>query len=682
MTTPATAESIFFAALEKPDPAERAALLDAACRGDINLRRRVERLLEAHSQVGSFLQQPLADSPAAEPRTLPDPREAQAHNGGGAESGTLPGLLTPSQKPGSLGRLDHYEILGIVGQGGMGIVLKGFDEKLRRVVALKVLAPELAVHGTARQRFTREARAAAAVSHEHVVTIHAVEADHRPPYLVMQFIDGVSLQEKLDQGVPLGLKEILRIGLQTAEGLAAAHRQGLVHRDIKPANILLENGVERVKITDFGLARAVDDASMTQSGVIAGTPLFMSPEQAAGLLVDHRSDLFSLGSVLYALCTGRPPFRAEGAQAVLRRVIDDTPRPIPEVNPEIPGWLCDLIARLQAKDSAGRFQSAQDVADLLRRRLAQLQQPGQATMPGAMEKPSSTWLLRKRRWIVCAAALLLLLGLGGGLIRAYRAGWLFQSHEPSHSQDPGPWPALAKDSGDKGTPQVAPEVLEELRRLAAVQQRNFEIVQVKFDAGLLHVGDLCAARDLLIEARVKLAVAEHKPVNALLDDLVQNREEELKSAELLVEAGRGLDRDVLLAKARLDDARARLAAAGGAGEAPKAQDLIVGQWNAQRALNGKDSDEIRLIILTIHAEFTADGKFKYEYRDHDEARTVEGTYKILDENTIETTAKELEISGKKSKKTVTRKLRIESLTKTKMFLIDEKGERTDFYRVK
>src|SRR5205814_1409493 len=125
---------------------------------------------------------------------------------------------------------------------------------------------------------------------EHIVTIHAVEDEQNPPYLVMQCIQGQSLQDKLDREGPLGLKEILRIGLQAAEGLAAAHKQGLVHRDIKPANILLENGVERVKITDFGLARAVDDASLTQSGTVAGTPMYMSPEQAEGLPIDHRSD--------------------------------------------------------------------------------------------------------------------------------------------------------------------------------------------------------------------------------------------------------------------------------------------------------------------------------------------------------------------------------------------------------
>src|SRR5206468_237440 len=143
-----------------------------------------------------------------------------------------------------------------------------------------------------------------------------------------------------------------------AAGLAAAHAQGLVHRDVKPANILLENGIERVRLTDFGLARAADDASLTQSGVVAGTPEYMAPEQAAGGTVDHRADLFSLGSVLYAMCAGRPPFRAGGTLAVLKRVCEEAPRPLPEVNPEVPDWLVGIIARLQAKDPADRFQTA------------------------------------------------------------------------------------------------------------------------------------------------------------------------------------------------------------------------------------------------------------------------------------------------------------------------------------
>ena len=186
------------------------------------------------------------------------------------------------------------------------------------------------------------------------------------PYLVMEFIPGETLQQRLDRTGPLEVPEVLRIGRQVAEGLAAAHEQGLIHRDIKPANILIDGGPQQqVKITDFGLARAADDASLTQSGVVAGTPMYMAPEQAKGEALDHRADLFSLGSVLYAMLTGRPPFRAETTLAVLKRVAEDTPRPIREVIPEVPEWLCRVVEKLHAKDPADRFQTAREVADVL-----------------------------------------------------------------------------------------------------------------------------------------------------------------------------------------------------------------------------------------------------------------------------------------------------------------------------
>jgi WD40 repeat protein/serine/threonine protein kinase len=325
----------------------------------------------------------------------------EIHNApGGIEADSLAFLGLP-RLPGNLGRLDHYEVLEAAGQGGMGVVLKAFDERLHRIVAIKALAPHLATNVMARQRFVREARAAAAVAHEHVVAIHGVEDGSSVPYLVMQYVGGPSLQQRLDQGGPLELREIVRIGIQIASGLAAAHKQGLVHRDIKPANILLENGVERVKITDFGLARAADDASLTQNGVIAGTPQYMAPEQARGEAIDHRSDLFSLGSVLYALCTGRPPFRASTTLGVLKRVSEEPPRPIRDLNPHIPLWLCSLIGQLHAKDPRDRFQSAAEVADLLERHLAQLQVPG----PAAPRVP----IFPRRRlliWTACAALLL------------------------------------------------------------------------------------------------------------------------------------------------------------------------------------------------------------------------------------------------------------------------------------
>ena len=251
--------------------------------------------------------------------------------------------LAPTDDPEMLGRLGTYEVSGVVGVGGMGIVLKAMDRSLDRTVAIKVLAPHLATSGAARKRFAREAKATAAVLHPNVIAIHGVSNNDSLPWLVMPYVRGLSLQKRIDQEGALPVGEILRIGSQIAAGLSAAHAQGLVHRDIKPANVLLEEGVERVTITDFGLARAVDDATMTRSGIVAGTPQYMSPEQARGEAVDGRSDLFSLGSVLYAMCTGRSPFRAETTYGVMRRITDDPARPIQETNPNIPNWLLSLI---------------------------------------------------------------------------------------------------------------------------------------------------------------------------------------------------------------------------------------------------------------------------------------------------------------------------------------------------
>jgi serine/threonine protein kinase len=321
----------------------------------------VEALFQAHDRTDRLLDQPAVEHVEAEMGAR-WPGDAVALD-----------FLSPSAKPGSLGRLGHYEVLEVVGKGGMGIVLRAFDEKLHRVVAIKVLAPEFARDNSARQRFVREARAAAAVTHDNVIAIHGVENDGPIPYLIMQFIEGRTLQEKLDRTGPLPVKDILRLGIQIADGLAAAHRHGLVHRDVKPANILLENGIERVKITDFGLARTVDDASVTQSGFIVGTPEYMSPEQANGKKVDSRSDLFSLGSVLYTLCAGRPPFHADTSFAVMKRVCDESPKPMRGINPDIPEWLEATIARLHSKSPSARFATARDVADLLSRGLTQLQ---------------------------------------------------------------------------------------------------------------------------------------------------------------------------------------------------------------------------------------------------------------------------------------------------------------------
>ena len=328
--------------------------------------------------------------------------------------------LGATDDPQMLGRLGGYEVSGVVGAGGMGVVLKALDKSLDRTVAIKVLAPHLATSGAARRRFAREAKAAAAVLHPNVIAIHSVSNDESLPYLVMPYLRGQSLQKRLDAEGPLPVQEVLRIGAQIAAGLAAAHAQGLVHRDIKPANILLEEGVERVTITDFGLARASDDASITHSGLIAGTPQFMSPEQARGDAVDQRSDLFSLGSVLYAACTGRPPFRAETSYGVLRRITDDEPTPIRDINPDIPDWLCTVASRLMSKRPQERFESAQEVANLLEQCLAHVQQPTAVPLPQRLvSRPpsanSATPLATTFRYGVLA----MIAALGLGLLAAF-----------------------------------------------------------------------------------------------------------------------------------------------------------------------------------------------------------------------------------------------------------------------
>ncbi|MEO1524598.1 MAG: protein kinase [Planctomycetota bacterium] len=294
------------------------------------------------------------------------------------------GTLSPTDDPQMLGRLGPYEVSGVIGAGGMGVVLKGQDPALDRVVAIKILAPHLATSGAARRRFAREAKAAAAVLHPNVMPIHGVMNGGPLPYLVMPYMRGASLQKRIDDSGPLAPIEILRVGSQIASGLAAAHTLGLVHRDIKPANIMLADGLEQVAITDFGLARAVDDATMTRSGVIAGTPQYMSPEQACGEAIDARSDLFSLGSLIYAMCTGRSPFRAETSFGVLRRITDESPRPIREINSEIPAWLCHLVNRLHEKNPQTRMQSAREVEQFLNQCMAHLEQPGSCNLPATL----------------------------------------------------------------------------------------------------------------------------------------------------------------------------------------------------------------------------------------------------------------------------------------------------------
>jgi hypothetical protein len=340
----------------------------------------------------------LSGLPAAPDSGWPDEAEAPA-------GPDLMGMLSPPREAGELGRLGPYRVLRVLGAGGMGVVFQAEDRALRRLVALKTLKPDLADSGAARHRFLREAQAAAAVTHDHVVTIHQVGEHHGVPYLAMQLLCGESLERRLRRAEageePLPLAEVVRVGREIAQGLAAAHECGLVHRDVKPANVWLEEGTGRVKLLDFGLSRALDEETfLTEPGTVAGTPAYLAPEVLTGLAVDGRCDLFSLGCVLYRMLTGLMPSRAPARlRTVPGTAFPASPRAL---NRAVPPALADLVLRLLARDPAGRPRSAGEVADALRQ--IEGRGAGRAAAPGR----------RGRRRLALAAGLTVV-GLGMGL---------------------------------------------------------------------------------------------------------------------------------------------------------------------------------------------------------------------------------------------------------------------------
>jgi tRNA A-37 threonylcarbamoyl transferase component Bud32 len=285
------------------------------------------------------------------------------------------GVLEPAASPDALGKIGSYDILEVIGHGGMGVVFKARDRQLDRTVAIKVLARDLASSDTARRRFRREARAAAAINHPNVVTIHAVDEHRELTFLVMEYVKGKSLRDRIRFEGRLKPVEVIQLSAQIAAGLAAAHAQGVVHRDIKPGNVMLEDRLSRVKITDFGLARiAVDNVELTSRNVAVGTPAYMAPEQLSGNDVDSRADLFSLGCVMYAMLTGHSPFHGRHSIEVTHKVVGHNPPPLHESDPGVPRFLSEIIARLLKKDPTTRFQSAAELAELLNQHLTVLNQ--------------------------------------------------------------------------------------------------------------------------------------------------------------------------------------------------------------------------------------------------------------------------------------------------------------------
>ena len=297
-------------------------------------------------------------------------------------------FLAPPQQPDEIGRLGMYRVLKVLGAGGMGVVYKAEDPALKRLVAIKAMLPAIAASASAKKRFLREAQAAAAIKHNHIVTIHQVGEDRGVPFLAMEFLKGEPLDERLKRETMLPLAETLRIGREMAEGLAAAHERGLIHRDIKPANTWLEastgrkSGEFHVKILDFGLARSTtDQAHLTQSGAIIGTPAYMAPEQGRGEKVDARCDLWSLGVVLYRMCTGEVPFKGNDTVSTLMAVALNDPPPPAQINAAVPLELSDLVMKLLEKDPDKRIASAHEVVEALRR--LELDQSRQETQVAA-----------------------------------------------------------------------------------------------------------------------------------------------------------------------------------------------------------------------------------------------------------------------------------------------------------
>jgi WD40 repeat protein len=344
---------------------------------------------------------------------VPDYIEAPSatHN----EPAELLSFLGSPERPGDLGTLGHLNILCELGRGGMGIVLLAYDKTLRRNVAVKVLRPDRG-DSTSRSRFVQEARAAAGIESDHVAQVYSVvNAPGLPPYLVMQYVEGPTLREHIKSRKRLDPREAARLVMQVAQGLAAAHRAGLVHRDVKPGNVLIDSAAERARLMDFGLVQVLSRAEqLTIDGALAGTPEYMSPEQVRGQPLDARTDIYSLGVTLYEALTGEAPFRGVTTM-VLQQVLNEEPLPPRRLNHLIPRDLQTVCLKAMAKEPARRYQTAAELADDLKRFLDD--EPIHAR-PVTEFEHLWRWCRRHPREAILAALLFVVLS----------GGWIWTDH--------------------------------------------------------------------------------------------------------------------------------------------------------------------------------------------------------------------------------------------------------------
>ena len=359
-------------------------------------------------------------------------------------------FLAPPQADGELGRLGPYRVLKVLEQGGMGVVFQAEDPRLGRLCALKVMRPEVACKPSMKERFLREARAAAQIEHDHIIPIYQVDEDRGVPFIAMPFLKGTSLEDWLRQPANRGgvkVAQVLKLGREIARGLAAAHAGGLIHRDIKPANIWLDaNAGHRVTILDFGLARLTQgtgDQNLTQSGAILGTPAYMAPEQARGEAVDGRADLFSLGVVLYRLCTGTLPFKGTDPISMLMSAATDEPAPVRSLNPNIPPALADLVKKLLEKSPDRRLASAQEVVKAI-----------EAIAAAKFSKAPP----KKRSWLVPVAVM-------GLAVAALPAGLWFSGILPTLPVNFwGPQETIPENQSSPFHPLTGPSPFDQLHR--------------------------------------------------------------------------------------------------------------------------------------------------------------------------------------------------------------------------
>jgi len=328
-------DSLLHAALERP-AAEREEFLRQACSGDEELEREVRSLLASDQQAGSFLDRPASDVLESADSTV-------------------------TQLAGQT--ISHYKVLEMLGAGGMGVVYKAFDTKLNRLVALKFLPPHLRHNDELKRRLKEEARAASTLDHPNIVVIHDIdEVPGGDLFIAMAFHEGVTLRARItaeNTGAGLPVAEALHIARQIASGLAKAHERGILHRDIKPGNVIVaKDGVAR--IIDFGLAKTTD-AAASLDGSTKGTPLYMSPEQSSGKALDCRTDLWSLGAVLYEMLGGRPPFTGAGHLQIMHAIVHDSPPRLRELRPDLIPEIDRIVSRALEKEPAKRYQSAAEM---------------------------------------------------------------------------------------------------------------------------------------------------------------------------------------------------------------------------------------------------------------------------------------------------------------------------------